>query len=84
MPQTNEFEGVPSAILCEIMELVRVAMVKHPHFGTGPRQGLAAIEDEVKELRFAVDWEDAARQRAEAGDVVVTALRFFAGHHVRK
>lgn len=60
------------------------ARVKHPLFAEGPYHALGVIGDEFRELEQAVEKESSQRQREEALDVAITALRFVMGEHEAK
>ena len=57
------------------------ARTKHEKFAQGAHDAYMVIADEVFELKHAVAHESKERQREEALDVAVTALRFVLGEH---
>lgn len=57
------------------------AREKHPAFARNQWEAYHVIADEVLELRHAIGSESRQRQRDEALDVAVTALRFVIGEH---
>jgi len=57
------------------------ARMKHPEFARNQWDAYVVIADEVLELRHAIGGESRARQRDEALDVAVTALRYVMGEH---
>lgn len=58
-----------------------VARKKHPVFAEGADKAWEVINTELKELEYAIANESEERQRDEAIDVAVTALRFALGEH---
>lgn len=68
--------------LCEVIyEALAAARAKHPQFAKDKREAAHAIEAELTKLYEAIAYETAARQRAKALDVAVTALRFYLGEY---
>ena len=55
---------------------MRKARRKHPVFAEGKYQALGVIGEEFREMEHAVFHESEERQKAEALDVAITALRF--------
>lgn len=66
-------------IVIAIGEAIFAARGKHPAFAESAQAALDVIGDELMELDYAIDKESPARQRAEAMDVAVVALRFWNG-----
>ena len=70
-------------LLNDVAERLHVARDKHSWSGLDPESASEVIGEEWAELCHAVEHESRARQRDEALDVAVTALRFAAGEHVK-
>ena len=70
-------------LLNDVVERLRFARDKHPWDGLDAESACEVIGEEWAELCAAVEHESRARQRDEALDVAVTALRFAAGEHVK-
>ena len=58
-----------------------VARKKHPVYAKDATEAWGVIRAELFELLHAVEHESEERQREEAIDVAVTALRFVLGEH---
>ena len=68
-------------LLNDVAERLHVAREKHSWGGLDAEAASDVIGEEWAELCHAVEHESRARQRDEALDVAVTALRFAAGEH---
>ena len=62
----------------------KLARKKHHVFAEGKYYALGVIGDEFRELEHAVLRESEERQKDEALDVAITALRFVQGEHERE
>lgn len=60
------------------------AIAKHPVFAENKEQAAAVIQEELDELKHAIRHESRERQKAEALDVMITALRFWLGEYERE
>ena len=68
-------------LLNDLLSRLRLAREKHPRFAVDAEAACEVIGEEWAELCHAVEHESPERQRDEALDVAVTALRFVAGEH---
>lgn len=66
----------------KLEEMLALAREKHPVFAEGRYHALGVIRGEYGELEYAVEHESQRRQRAEALDVAITAIRFYLGEHL--
>ena len=57
------------------------AREKHPEYASGTMEAFSVVCEEFFEFKRAIDQESPERQREEALDIVVTALRFVIGEH---
>ena len=57
------------------------AREKHPDYANGTLEAFGVVCEEFFEFKTAIDCESPERQREEALDVAVTALRFVIGEH---
>lgn len=64
-------------------EWLGMAREKHPDYADGKEEACDVITEEFFEFVRAIETESAERQREEALDVAVTALRFILGEHER-
>jgi len=78
-PETLTWEQTISLVSKRLGE----AREKHPSYAHGAYDAYHVIVDEVLELRHAVGHEPRDRQISEALDVIVTALRFVMGEHLK-
>ena len=65
----------------EIAGRVGHARQKHPLFAEGKFHALGVIENEFRELEYAIEHESEDRQRDEALDVIATCIRFLCRDH---
>lgn len=71
--------------LAELGRWLKRARKLHPQFARDKLHGFAAIASEFYELqRAVVTGEGLEREKAEALDVAVTAMRFFMGEHLQQ
>ena len=70
-------------MLNDVAERLHMARDKHSWSDLDSEAACEVIGEEWAELCAAVEHESRARQRDEALDVAVTALRFAAGEHVK-
>ena len=73
------------AVLAALARATKLARKKHPEFAATVQQARFAVWTECNELWEAVQKDEGGeRIRAEAMDVVVTALRLWMGEYGRK
>ena len=65
----------------KIEERLAHARNKHPVFAEGKYHALGVIGEEFRELEHAVIYESDERQKDEALDVAITAIRFVQEEH---
>lgn len=79
---TFHYGGHPARGESVLLREYARACEKHPVFAENSQHALSVIEAELNELKHAVAHESLERQRAEAMDVAVTAIRFWLGEHI--
>lgn len=72
---------VESGVIARLASALARAREKHPVYADGNIDAWDVIEGELIELWNAIDHESEERQKEEAIDVAVTALRFILGEH---
>ena len=71
-------------VFAELAYMLEIARKKHPVFARTAFDAADVINAEIDELYNAIDHESEERQREEALDVAVTALRFVLEEHKKK
>lgn len=72
---------VESDVIARLASALARAREKHPNYAVGGLDAWSVIASELFELRHAIYSESDERQKEEAIDVAVTAIRFILGEH---